>query len=1039
MVLVGFLTLAGGVDAHTGTSGGTVARAEGGGQLGRFEMMANQQVTRLSGATPPDDPDAIVSATVVLTGDSVLSARARSIRTNRVFDAAATERTVAAAQARTVPGLRAAGATVRAQITNVLNAVTVDVRVRDLPQLRAVPGVSQVHLSRLIQRDNGASNAFTGADDVWDSVGGYTGAGITIGIIDDGIDYYHADFGGSGNPADFSADDGLTISVSTFPTAKVIGGYDFVGDAYDPSSLPIDCGSLAPGDTDPYCPAPDPDPLACWVHGTHVAGTAAGAGVLTNGDTFAGPYDAATVGATSFEVAPGSAPEATIRMYKVFGCDGGASDTVVLAAIAQAVADGVDVLNMSLGSTWGTPDDPLAVALNNAAIAGVLPVVSAGNSGANPYLVGGPSTADRALSVAAVDTSIVPGVAITGGVTVTAQNSNEHDFVASGPISGDTFYVGFGCVASSYVGASGKIVVADRGATCARVDRATLADAAGALAVVFVNNEPGFPPMEGPIVGVSIPFVGVDEDDPAVPTLRASGVTLTLDGGPLVIPAYGRYASFTSNGPRSDNSPKPDVSAPGVNIRSADVGSGTGSLLLSGTSMAAPHTAGVAALVVQAHPGWTPAELKGALMNTAAPGAVLGLDVVRGGTGVIHAPSAVDTVATVTTSDGLNSLAFEFVELSGAYEGSRTFTLVNHSAGAITYDMAAAVDDLGLGAALAITFDSNSVTVPAATVSGPGTAEVTVTIAISDPTNLPSVQTELEGVLSSINGLVSATPTTVGPGVFTLSVPLLLVPYGASSVHAAAPTSIRTDGLVHVPDRLELTNAGAHEGFYDVYQWAITDSPTDAPAAETPDIREVGVQYCPAIDCGLDIVVFAISLADTYATMGVNYFEIQIDTGGTATPEFDLVAADNGLLTTGDPDGLLSAYLFPHNGGPSLSGFRAFAPYNGSTILLPALLTELGDGPYHFTVFGDSVVATVSSDTTGLGHFDPLNPAVNNALFDPFGLAPGETAVLPTTVDMVAVRTQGALGWLVVALDDASGATEADTVPILVSRPRRPA
>lgn len=1020
MVVVGFLTLAAGVDARNASPAGRVGSGEPGAPASRFQPLTNPTVTRLTGATPPDDPNAIVSATVVLTGDSVLSAQARAQRTNRRFDAAATERSVAAAQSRTVPGLRAAGATVRAQITNVLNAVTVDVRVSDLPLLRAVPGVAQVHVSRLIQRDNGASNAFTGADEVWDSVAGYTGAGITIGIIDDGIDYYHADFGGSGNPADYDNDNGLTISPSTFPTAKVVGGYDFAGDAYTGSNTQV----------------PDADPLACGAHGTHVAGTAAGFGVLTNGDTFAGPYDATTVGAASFAIAPGSAPEATIRMYKVFGCTGGARDDVILLAIAQAVTDSVDVLNMSLGSEWGTPDDPLAVALNNAAIAGVLPVVSAGNAGANPYLVGGPSTADRALSVAAVDTSTIPGVAITGDVTVTAQNSNEHDFVTGGPIAGDTFYVGFGCGEASYTGASGKIVVADRGGPegCARITRATFAQDYGALGVVFINDAPGFPPMEGPISGVTIPFVGVDEEDPAVPTLRASGVTLTLDGGPLVIPTYGRYASFTSNGPRSDNSPKPDVSAPGVNIRSAYVGSGTGSLLLSGTSMAAPHTAGVAALVVQAHPGWTPAELKGALMGTAAPSGVLGFDAVRGGVGVIHAPSAVDTVATITTTDGLNSLAYEFVELSGAYEASRTFTISNHSASDITYDLDADVDDLGLGAAFSLTFDSNTVTVPAA-----GTAEVTVTIEISDPANLPSVQTELEAVISTIDGLVSATPTTAGPGVFTLQLPLLLVPYGVSNVNAAAPMAIRTDGLAHVPDRLELTNSGVHEGFYDVYQWAITDSPTDAPGAETPEIREVGVQYCEAIDCGLDVIVFAISLADTYATMGVNYFEIQIDTGGDAAPEFDLVAADNGLLTTGDPDGLMSAYLFEHNALDSISGFRAFAPYNGSVIELPALKAHLGNGPYHFTVFADSVVANVSSDTTALGHFDPLDPAVHNAVFDPLGLAPGETAVVPALVNMAAARTQGALGWLVVVLDDASGVTEADTVPLLVTRPRRTA
>ena len=1019
------MAITGGADAREQPRSEHAPHSRGGDSTGRFQALPDAHITRLTGATPPDDPEAIVTATVVLTGDSVLSAQARAVRTNRRFDASASERTVAAAQARTLPGLTARGATVRSRITNVLNAVTVSVKVRDLPQLTAAPGVSQVHVARIIQRDNGDSNAFTGAADVWDSVAGYTGDGITIGIIDDGIDYYHADFGGSGDPADYDNADPTSLVDGGFPTAKVVGGYDYVGDAYN--------GDNAPNDDD--------DPLACGHHGTHVSGTAAGFGVLADGSTFAGPYDAATVDAADFAIAPGSAPEATIRMYKVFGCTGGASDTVILLAIAQAVADGVDVLNMSLGSEWGSADEPLSLALTNAAIAGVLPVVSAGNAGAGPYLVGGPSTADRALSVAAIDTSVLPGTAITGDVTTSAQNSNEYDFDGLGPVTGDTIYVGLGCSAGDYAGASGKIAVADRG-DCDRIDRPILAGAAGALAVLFINNDIGYPPVEGPIEGVSIPFLGIDLTDPAVDTLVVDGTTITLDGAaPLANPTFQEYASFTSNGPRSDSAPKPDISAPGVNLRSASAGTGTGALLLSGTSMATPHTAGIAALVVQAHPDWSAAELKGALMGTAVPEAVVGFDVVRGGAGVVDAPAAVDTLATVTTNDGLNTLAFQLVELSGSYSGSRTFTLLNHSASPITYDMLADVNDLGLGSAFTLSFSSTVVTVPAATVSGPGFIDVTVAIQITDPTALPTLQTELEGVLQSINGLVWAIPRSYPTGVYDLKLPLLLVPYGASNVNTTATSTMRTEALLHPAETLKVTNSGKHLGYYDVYQWAITDPADDAPAAETPEIREVGVQtFFDSSNggCACDIVVFAISLDNTFATMGTNFFEIEIDTGGSSTPEFDLVAADDGLLTAGEPNGLISAYLFPHDGDLSISGFRALAPYNGSVIELPVFMDDLGNGPYDFTVLADSVVANVSPDITALGHFDPIEPAVNNADFDPFGIAPGATAFISTFIDLSAVQDQGALGWLVITLDDASGPSEADTVPVMVARPTRP-
>ena len=202
----------------------------------------------------------------------------------------------------------------------------------------SVAGVSGIHVSRPIARDNAASNTYTGVPQAWQALG-LTGKGMTIGIIDDGIDYYHADFGGTDGAAQYAADDPTVIEPGTFPTAKVVGGYDFVGDAYD----------AEPGPGESATPVPDPDPLACGEHGTHVSGTAAGAGVLADGTSFTGPYNATTLTDHSFAVAPGSAPEASIRMYKVFGCDGSVNDDIILAAIDKAVADGVSVISMSLG------------------------------------------------------------------------------------------------------------------------------------------------------------------------------------------------------------------------------------------------------------------------------------------------------------------------------------------------------------------------------------------------------------------------------------------------------------------------------------------------------------------------------------------------------------------------------------------------------------------------------------------------------------------------------------------------------------------
>ena len=181
------------------------------------------------------------------------------------------------------------------------------------------------------------------------------------------------------------------IEPGTFPTVKVAGGYDFVGDAYDASS----------DDPAINTPVPDPDPVDCNGHGSHVAGTAAGAGVLTDGSTFTGPYDE-TTHANSFLIGPGVAPEATLYALKVFGCEG--STDVTVDAIEWAVEHDLDVINMSLGSEFGRSNDPTAMAATNAAIAGVVVVTSAGNAGPGRYLTGSPGTGSGALSVAAMDT-----------------------------------------------------------------------------------------------------------------------------------------------------------------------------------------------------------------------------------------------------------------------------------------------------------------------------------------------------------------------------------------------------------------------------------------------------------------------------------------------------------------------------------------------------------------------------------------------------------------------------------------------------------
>jgi subtilisin family serine protease len=182
---------------------------------------------------------------------------------------------------------------------------------------------------------------FIGAPAVWGAPHGATGSGIRIGVVDSGIDYTHADFGGPGTPAAYAGNNRTIIEPGTFPTAKVFGGIDLAGDAYD----------AANADPTRRIPHPDPDPLDCNGHGTHVAGTAAGFGVAADGTTYHGPY-VSGVDFSAFRVGPGVAPEAQLYALKVFGCSG--STALLTLAVERAIdpngdgdpSDHLDVLNI---------------------------------------------------------------------------------------------------------------------------------------------------------------------------------------------------------------------------------------------------------------------------------------------------------------------------------------------------------------------------------------------------------------------------------------------------------------------------------------------------------------------------------------------------------------------------------------------------------------------------------------------------------------------------------------------------------------------
>ncbi len=597
-------------------------------------------------------------------------------------------------QAPVAQQIRSLGGQVLASYQAAYNGFKVQIAANEAAQLASLPGVTGVYPLPTYKVDNTHGIPLVGGPQVWDAVNGnFHGEGIKIADIDTGIDYTHADFGGPGTTSAYIQAQGFATSDPTStlvcmtaaltpcfgPLApKVKGGTDLVGDDYNPDPL---SASYQP------VPHPDPNPLDCNSHGTHTAGTIAGFGVLSDGSTYTGPYNATTVSSNTWNVGPGMAPKADLYSVKIFGCSNSTNE--VIDGIEWAVDHNMDVINMSLGSPFGATDTPDAVAASNAAKDGVIVVASSGNEGPNPYMTGDPGSGSGVISVAASDpTETFPAANLTltkadssSGGTLTAINANGFTPpLPAGPFNievipatandanlGDTDSISFGCSAADDGAVpANTFIVVERGG-CARVAKAIFGQQAGAAGVIMVNNSSGFPPFEGPITGdpdppgpplfggfpytVTIPFLGVPGGE--IPSASAAGAALVAaDGGTLTEsattsanPGFKALADFSSWGPATGTSDlKPNLTAPGVGIFSAGMGTGNGALNDSGTSMAAPHVTGEAALVKQAHPDWRKVKYwVAAIENTADPSMVNGYSMRGAGTGFAQALPAVQT------------------------------------------------------------------------------------------------------------------------------------------------------------------------------------------------------------------------------------------------------------------------------------------------------------------------------------------------------------------------------------------------------------
>ncbi|MDY0745939.1 S8 family serine peptidase [Paucibacter sp. R3-3] len=976
---------------------------------------------------------------VMLRGDSVASVQRQSGRKLDMGERASIMAARSADQQALSPSIEALGGQVQAHLRAAINGIKVKIARNRIALLRRLPGVVDVRPVGTYERLNTNAIPLMGAPQAWTSVAGnFLGQGMKIAIIDTGIDYTHANFGGPGTVAAYQAakaTDAAPANPALFGPAapKVKGGIDLVGDAYTGANTPV----------------PDPNPLDCEFtsgsigHGSHVAGTATGFGVTAAGATYTGPYTPAAYTPGAFRIGPGVAPKADLYSVRVFGCSG--NTNVVAEAIDWAVAAGVDVISMSLGSDFGNTGNTDAgslaeeVAVANATAAGILVVAASGNSGPTPYITSAPAVYEGAISVAATDAMAGTPMATlkpSGGGTLTVINANGASFPSATNypvrvLRNSDGTVSLGCDPNEYdpavtgVSLTGKMVVTARG-NCARVYRAGAAQHFGAAAAAMINNAAGLPPYEGQIAGgapdpstgnvyenVTIPFFGVSLTDAAAiagPTGGPAPATaLASDAGLQANPGFERIASFSSAGPRiGDSVLRPGVTAPGVAVISTASGTGNGFQSVSGTSMATPGVAGVALLTKQAHPTWSQADLRAAVVQTASPTMMKDLLQRNEGAGLVQAQAAVATQAVVRMPD--ESISFGYADLLTDFSQTKTVTVHNAATKAVQFNITA-VKSSGPAAA--------TLTVPPSVIVN-ANSDATFDVRLDVPANSVGGGTGFQDV----GGYVKLTPSNSRlNGNVSLSVPWYLVAHSRSNV-ATSQTG----------NTVNFTNAGGAIATTPVFFSLGQYQPTPQGIAQA-DVRAIGVRLS-----GTN-VIFGINTHNrTSTTLARQEFDICIDTSGGPgfTPNLVLIGINGSVLSTSLAKSTFASAIFPTdancniNGGGSLL-FTVTQPTDNSTLQIPVgragtaglnLSTANPRFKYRLFYFGTDGTGAAMP---GTGSFNAFAPAISFSGSPT--VPPGGSGSATVTVNSEIANTP-ALGVMTVIQDNVSGAAQAALLPI---------
>ncbi|XP_042419479.1 subtilisin-like protease 3 [Zingiber officinale] len=486
--------------------------------------------------------------------------------------------------------------------TEVFTGFAAQLTKPELAAMSALPGFLRAFPDRLYQLTTTHTPDFLGLNlqrGLWNQSN--YGQGIIIGLLDTGIYPDHPSFNGSGLPPPPPKWKGrCSFNVSSCNN-KLIGARAFIGGSA--TETPIDDVG----------------------HGTHTASTAGGA-----------PVPGAQVLGNAYGVATGIAPLAHIAMYKVCA-DIGCESSDILAGMDAAVSDGVDVLSISLGGpSLPFDEDSIAVGAFGAIEKGVFVSCAAANSGPDPSSLSNEAPWILTVAASTMDREIRSTVKLGNGQTFNGETLYQpksfapdlYPLVDAGTGSSSLSQY---CADSSFEGVDvkGKIVLCESGAVSG-VQKGVYVKNAGGVGMIVMNQfYQGYTtfPSAHVLPASHVSFAAGDQIRAYINSSSNATATFLFEGTVLGTSPAPVISFFSSRGPSlaSPGILKPDITGPGVNVLAAWPSNllpvptpGPGFNMISGTSMSTPHLSGIAALIKSAHPDWSPAAIKSAIMTTAS-------------------------------------------------------------------------------------------------------------------------------------------------------------------------------------------------------------------------------------------------------------------------------------------------------------------------------------------------------------------------------------------------------------------------------------